>query len=348
MDPLVPGVTIDEGPTRATSDLTPTISGGTDEPGTPTVTVTVGGQTLTTTAGATGAWTVEAATLSESSYSVVASVTDAASNTGTAGQVLTVDVTVPVLTIDGGPARTTSDTSPWTYGTTAEQAGSIVQVSVGGQSLTATVKPGGTWGVSAEALALGTYAVLASITDAAQNTGTATQALQISGAAPPVTPPVTLPPVVAPPTTPVYPPSRYKPDAEIRRLPGTFVGSGEYGGSKQSVTQKLGHKTKSVSFEVRVTNRGDVADRMVVLGTPKSKTFKVAYFAGGKNVTKEVVAGTYGAATLKPGESMLLTVKVTKVNGAKKGSKGSFAVRAASSHEEISQDTVTAQVSVGR
>ena len=102
--PLAPGVTIDGGPTRATSDLTPTISGHTDEPGTPTVTVAVGGQTLTTMAEADGSWTVDAAALNESSHGVVASVTDAASNTGTAGQVLTVDVTVPVLTIDGGPS----------------------------------------------------------------------------------------------------------------------------------------------------------------------------------------------------------------------------------------------------
>ncbi len=282
VDPLAPGVSIDGGPTRATSDLTPTISGLTDEPGTPTVTVTVDGQTLVTTAGADGAWTVDAAALGESSYSVVASVTDVASNTGTAGQVLTVDETVPVLTIDGGPARTTSDTSPWTYGTTAEQAGSIVEVSLGGQSLTATVRPGGTWGVSAQELAPATYPVLASITDAAGNTGTMSQSLTITGTTPPVVPPVVppvTPPAVAPPT-PVYPPSRYKPDAELRRLHGKFVGGREYGAAKQRVTQKLGRKTRSVSFEVRVTNRGDVADRMVVLGTPKSKTFKVAYFAG--------------------------------------------------------------------
>ena len=50
-----------------------------------------------------------------------------------------------------------------------------------------------------------------------------------------------------------------------------------------------------------MTNRGDVADRMAVLGTPKSKAFKVAYLADGKNVTKAVVAGTYRTASLKPG-----------------------------------------------
>ncbi len=118
---------------------------------------------------------------------MVASVTDAAGNTGTGSQVLTVDVTVPVLTIDGGAARSTSDTSPWTYGTTAEKAGTLVHVSVGGQFLTATVQPGGTWGVSAQTLAAGAYPVLASITDAAGNVGTMTQSLQIGTAA---TPPI--------------------------------------------------------------------------------------------------------------------------------------------------------------
>ena len=110
---------------------------------------------------------------------MVAAVSDAAGNTGTGNQVLTVDMTVPVLTIDGGPSRFTTDTSPWTYGTTAEQAGTLVHVSIGGQSLIATVQSGGSWGVSAETLASATYPVEASITDAAGNIGTMTQSLQI-------------------------------------------------------------------------------------------------------------------------------------------------------------------------
>ena len=126
------------------------------------------------------------------------------------------------------------------------------------------------------------------------------------------------------------------------------MGSGEYGANKQTVTQQLGRKAKSVLFEVRVTNRGDVADRMDMLGAPSSKAFKVTYLAGGKDVTKEVLAGTYRSDSLKPGESAALTVKVTKVKGAKKSSKGSFAIRATSSHEEISQDTVTAAVKAAK
>ena len=347
LDPTAPNVAIDGGATRATSDVTPTISGQTDEPGTPTVTVTVAGQTLTTSADTDGVWSVDAAALGESSYGVVASVTDAASNTGAEGQVLIVDVTVPVLTIDGGPSRSTSDTSPWTYGTTAEQAGSLVHVDLGGQSLTATVNPGGSWGVSAQALAPGTYPVTASITDAAGNTGVMTQSLQIGTdppVTPPVDPPVSPPPVVAPPLPPVYPLSRYKPDAEIRGLSGPFVGGGHYGASKQTASQKLGRRTKAVSFEVRVTNRGDVADRMTVLGAPRRTTFKVAYFAGGKNITAEVVAGTYSTGSLKPGGTVLLTVKISRARHATLGSRAAFEIRATSAHEEVSQDTVTAKV----
>ena len=82
---------------------------------------------------------------------------------------------MPVVTINGGPTRSTGDTSPWTDGTTAEPAGTTVHLSIGGQHLTATVQLGGAWGVSAAALPDGTYQVVARITDAAQNTGTATR-----------------------------------------------------------------------------------------------------------------------------------------------------------------------------
>ena len=155
--------------------------------------------------------------------------------------------------------------------------------------------------MGADTLGVGTYTVVASITDPAQNTGTATQTLTIAPVTPPVTPPVAAGHAPANPPVTVYPPSRYKPDAEIRGSGANFVGGGEYGASKQSVTEKLGKKAKSVTFDVRVTNRGDVADRLTLLGAPKTKAFKVTYLVGGKNVTKEVVAGTYRTSSLKTG-----------------------------------------------
>ena len=54
-DLVAPVVTIAGGPTRSTNDATPSISGTTDEPGTPLVTVTIGSQTLTGHASA-GVW----------------------------------------------------------------------------------------------------------------------------------------------------------------------------------------------------------------------------------------------------------------------------------------------------
>jgi hypothetical protein len=164
VDTTAPAVTIDGGATVATNDDTPTISGTTDAPADAPVTVVVGGQTLTATVGANGTWTVHAATLTEAPHLVVASLEDAAQNTGTARQIMSVDLTVPVVAIDGGATRSTDDTSPWIYGTTAEQAGTTVHVAIGGQSLTATVLTGGTWGVSATTLPTGAQQVVASIT----------------------------------------------------------------------------------------------------------------------------------------------------------------------------------------
>ena len=257
VDQTAPAISINGGATRATNDTTPAISGTTDAaPGT-TVTVTVDGQTLTTEAsGDAGAWTVTPDTLAEAVHSAVASIEDGAGNTATATQVLIVDLTVPVVTINGGASRSTVDTSPWTYGTTAEQAGTTVHLTIGGQHLTATVEPGGTWGVSAATLPGGTYDVVATVTDAAQNTGTASQALTID---------------VPGPTDPDY-----RPDAAVRTIDGSFVGVDRYD-DHQRVTGLLAPDVLSASFEVRMTNRGSAADRLRILATPANPKFKVSY-----------------------------------------------------------------------
>ncbi len=320
VDVTAPAVSIDGGATRATNDTTPDISGTTDaSPGT-VVTVTVGGQTLTATVGEGGTWVVTAAALEEAAHSVVASVSDDAKNTAHATQILRVDLTVPVVTIDGGATRSTVDTSPWTYGTTAEQAGTTVHLTIGGQDLTATVQPGGGWGVSASALPVGTYEVVASITDAAQNTGTAVQTLTITGSSPDPT---------------------YRPDAAVRLAGGTFVGVNDYGPDQQ-VTKRL-WDTRSATFEVRVTNRGDASDRMEMWASAGSPKFRVIYLAEGQNVTSAVVGGTYRTRSLAPGESLRLVIKITRTDAARAGDRRSFTVRVESSHSD-QQDTVAAVV----
>ena len=55
-----------------------------------------------------------------------------------------------------------------------------MQITVGGQALTAIVLAAGTWGANAAPLAVGPHDVVASITDNAHNVGTQTQTLTIT------------------------------------------------------------------------------------------------------------------------------------------------------------------------
>ena len=328
VDVTAPVVTIDGGARAATKDTTPTISGTTNTPLGSSVTVTVDEQTLTTTVDSSGDWSVGATALAEDAYLVVASADDSAQNTGTASQVLTVDVTLPVVTIDGGATRSTSDTSPWTYGTTAEKEGTTVHLTIGGQTLQATVAADGTWGVSAAALPTGSYEVEAWITDAAHNTGRATQTLTITGDEPEAT---------------------YQPDAAVRPVPGAFVGTGIYDdGAGQQVTKRLRGDARVATFQVRVTNRGDAAERMVILGTPRSRPFKVVYWAGETDVTAAVTAGTYRTGSLAPGDSARLVVEVTRTRAATRGDTRTFHIRTDSTHAPAAEDTVRAVVVVAK
>lgn len=87
-----PDVTIDGGAEAVTKDTTPILTGSTSAASGTTVTVTVDGQTLTTTAGQDGTWSVTAAELAGGTYTVKASVRDAAGNAGSASQSLSVEV----------------------------------------------------------------------------------------------------------------------------------------------------------------------------------------------------------------------------------------------------------------
>jgi hypothetical protein len=112
-----------------------------------------------------------------------------------------------------------------------------VHVAIGGQSLTATVLTGGTWSVSATTLPTGAQQVVAPITDAASNTGSAAQTLTITGGGVPHN-------------------ARYQPDAAIRTLPGHVAGVWIYDITKERVATRLQGGVRTARFQVRVTNRG--------------------------------------------------------------------------------------------
>ena len=117
---------------------------------------------------------------------MLASITDAAENTGTMTQSLQIGsvVTTPVVP-SRRRARGTKDTTPTISGTTEEPGTPTVTVTVSGQTLSTTADAG-SWSVDATALSEGPHTVTASVT-AGGLTGTATQALTVDVTAPVVT-----------------------------------------------------------------------------------------------------------------------------------------------------------------
>ncbi|MGA8256254.1 MAG: ice-binding family protein [Nocardioides sp.] len=97
------------------------------------------------------------------------------------------DTTPPAVTIAGGPSVVTSDSTPTITGTTDEPSGTTVTVTLGSQTLTATVAVGGGWSVTAASLTSGNYTVTARVVDPAGNVGQATQALRVDLDAPVIT-----------------------------------------------------------------------------------------------------------------------------------------------------------------
>ncbi|MCU1471401.1 MAG: hypothetical protein JWQ39_2550 [Glaciihabitans sp.] len=184
VDTTAPTISIAGGATASTGDSTPTISGSTTAPTGTVVHVSVGGHVLTTTVVAGGTWSVTSAVLGDGVVAIIATVSDAIGNVGSATQSLRVDTTAPSLTIKGGAKVTTKDWTPTISGLTDAGAGSVVTVTVAGQSLTAIVASGGKWSVTAAGLANGAAHVIATVNDADGNTATATQTLTVHRPAP--------------------------------------------------------------------------------------------------------------------------------------------------------------------
>jgi len=85
----------------------------------------------------------------------------------------------PVLTMAGGIAVVTKDTTPAISGTSNAPAGTTIKVTVDGQLLTTTVQSGGGWTVTAGPLLAGSYPLVAQVRDAAGNGTKVTQTLTV-------------------------------------------------------------------------------------------------------------------------------------------------------------------------
>ena len=207
VDATAPSVTINTLATdnilnaaEAKSDLT--VSGSSSAEAGQTVTVSLNGKDYTTTVSADGSWTLnvpaaDVAALTDGSVTVTASVSDKAGNPASVDHNLTVDVTVPAVTIntiagddvinvaEHSQAHVISGTA------TGAAAGDKVTVTIGGQTYTTVLDAAGNWSVGVPAsvisgLSDGTVTVTASVTDAAGNTGTGTHSVTVDTGLPSV------------------------------------------------------------------------------------------------------------------------------------------------------------------
>ncbi|MDN7095420.1 Ig-like domain-containing protein [Enterobacter hormaechei] len=207
VDATAPSVTINTiatddilNATEAQSDLA--ISGTSTAEAGQTVTVSLNGKDYTTTVSANGSWTLnvpaaDLAGLSDGSVTVTASVSDKAGNPASAEHNLTVDVTVPAVTIhtvagddvinvaEHNQAQIISGSA------TGAAAGDKVTVTIGGQTYTTVLDAAGNWSVGVPAnvisgLSDGTATITASVTDAAGNTGSGTHNVTVDTGLPSV------------------------------------------------------------------------------------------------------------------------------------------------------------------
>ncbi|HGY9603823.1 TPA: Ig-like domain-containing protein [Enterobacter roggenkampii] len=185
---------------EAKSDLT--VSGSSSAEAGQTVTVSLNGKDYTTTVSADGSWTLnvpasDVAALTDGSVTVTASVSDKAGNPASVDHNLTVDVTVPAVTIntvagddvinlaEHSQAHIISGTA------TGAAAGDKVTVTIGGETYTTVLDAAGNWSVGVPAsvisgLSDGSVTVTASVTDAAGNTGTGTHNVTVDTGLPSV------------------------------------------------------------------------------------------------------------------------------------------------------------------
>jgi hypothetical protein len=186
VDTVLPVVTIDGGPSVATNDSTPTLTGTSDvAPGT-VVRVSVDSQPLTALVQPGGTWNVTPTALGDGTRTVTAYVTDPAGNESSASKELTVDTAAAAVTIAGGANALTNDATPAVAGTADVAPGTPVTVTLADETLIGSVQEGGTWSVSAAALSDGPHRIVLSVSDAAGNEAGATQTLTVDTVSPKV------------------------------------------------------------------------------------------------------------------------------------------------------------------
>lgn len=192
--PLTAALVSDTGASPADHITSSAILTGTAEPGA-VVRFTIDGTavTATATAGANGAWSFTPIGLADGAHTIVASTSDAASNSTSTSLAFTLDTTAPAVTVELAPSLTveaqgTASGPGQALAGTAE-ANAIVRFTVDGSAVAAatTADSTGRWFYVLTGLDAGAHTVVASQSDAAGNTGSASVSFTTSGSKPVLT-----------------------------------------------------------------------------------------------------------------------------------------------------------------
>ncbi|NPC44311.1 arylsulfotransferase family protein [Nocardioides sp. zg-1230] len=200
----------------------------------------------------------------------------------------------------------------------------------------------------------GTHQVVVRATDGAGNESTRTISYSVTappapapspGSTPtpsPTTAPTAVPTTTSPTTTlptPVEPTSA-RADATIRTTGGAWKGRDLYTVRRQTVDLRA-RPGRPATVRVRVRNSGDAPGRLRLEGTTGKRWATGRWYAGRRDVTARVRAGTYRTVRLDPGRSVRLRLVVVPRDGA----TGRSIVRLAARSRDADPDVVRARVS---
>jgi hypothetical protein len=142
---------------------------------------------------------------------------------------------------------------------------------------------------------------------------------------------------------------RWQPDGLIRKGGSSWWKGGNlYGSATDQTIRQHARRRHTVKAFWQVQNDGERADSFRLLGTAGTSRYKVHYFAGGTDVTRSVVAGTYRTATLAPGATVTLRVEVKPTRRARVGRARTFTLRATSVTSAVAIDRVATRVTARR
>ena len=154
----------------------------------------------------------------------------------------------------------------------------------------------------------GTHTLTVTADDRAGNVTTRSVTYSVLATPTPPAPP-TSPPVVPTQTPTSVPAQPAAADLSIRRPAGTWVGEGDTGPTGQAIVLRTSSPGRAVAH-LEVRNVGGTTARLVLRSSRDDRWSTVRWFAGDRDVTRRVGAGTYRTVALAPGGVVRLRLVV--------------------------------------